>query len=247
MSSTFNHTRIAFLVAASFLMTGSPANAQSLIDTRSFEFESINVSRYVSDVYRRATNVLNKNIADNFETDTANLLQNIIGNAVGVLGFPSPIAISEQLEGELAGLPQADITKPVPMAESGTINRELNRVLIGEQIAAVLGEDGQRISREKAETTAAVVLTNEQLAVQANTALSTQAVMKAMAQQQARSTALMGAVHTELLQSRQDTAAQSLALTDISATLDQQLTTQQAERRGEAITGLQQAAAAGLF
>ena len=57
----------------------------------------------------------------------------------------------------------------------------------------------------------------------------------------------MGAVHAELIESRKDTAAQSLALSDISEALDQGLSTEQAERRGEAITGLQQAANARLF
>ena len=255
MMKTCRQASTGFLLALTVSLAGTfthaPAQAQfeaqSFFEGGDFDFQRFDLSRVLGQAYRQLEQALSETIADNFEADTAGLLQEVIGRATGVLGFPSPAALARELEGELAALPQPDVTQPVPVAESGALSRDLNRLLLREQIETVLGQDGQRLAQEKVETTASAVATTEQLAWQADAAISTQAAIKAMALQQAQSTALMGAVHTELLQSRQDTAAQSLALQDISASLDQQLTTQQAERRGEAITGLQQAAAARLF
>lgn len=199
-----------------------------------------NVSGYLNDQ-------LNELIADTLPPELAPALQGIVANATGILGFPAPGELARQLEEELGSLPQNDITESVPSATLSGIERELHRTMLYQQVETVLGIDGQGLTRDKVNAVGSMVQQNAQLAAAAQGAVSTQEAIKAIAQQEAQNSALLSTLHTELLQNRQDTAAQSLALMSVSESLDQQLSNKQLERRGEVFTSLQQAALARLF
>lgn len=223
------------------------AGTVSLTQVAAAAADRVDFNALIQDAYRQLSGILNEEIASDYDPEVAAIVQGTVNNALGVLGFPAPYQVTEDLENRLAALPQPDITEPVPASQEAFVRRDLNRDLLRQQIDTVLGEDGQITIDDKTEDIAQIVSESQQHAERAETAISTQASIKQMAQQQARSAELLGALHTETIQSRQDTAAQSLALVDISESLDQQLTTRQAERRGEVISGLEQAAVSRLF
>lgn len=242
--------KTSFLAAGSALLTMMGGNAATLAEPFLQEtglfIPDIVFSTY-GDVYTDAAAFLNGLITDAYGPELGPVFQDITNNALGVLGIPSPAELARNLEEELRSLPQGDITETAPAATAPSIQRDINRSVLSQQINAVLGKDGQAVTQNKANAVASMVQQNAQLAVTAQQAVSTQDAIKAMAQQEAQNTALLSTLHTELQQNRQDTAAQSLALISVSESLDQQLNTQQLERRSEVFADLEQAALARLF
>ncbi|NEQ47555.1 MAG: hypothetical protein F6K00_30030 [Leptolyngbya sp. SIOISBB] len=232
-----NRKLIPALVAGTVFVTQPAADAAGL-----FEFTSL-----LNQAFQNLSAILNEEIAEQYDPEVARLIQVTVNDAVGVLGLPAPYDTAQNLEAAFSELPQTDITLPVPVSEVQAIQRNVNRALVRQQSNSLLGQDGQEAALQRTEDIGTLVQQTQQHADTALSAISTQAVIKEMTQQQARSAELLGALHTETLQSRQDTATQSLALADISESLDQQLTGRALERRGEAITSLRQAAAARLF
>jgi hypothetical protein len=228
---------IPALVAGTLALSQAATHAATL-----FEFTGL-----LNQAFQDLTGLLNDEIAEHYDPDVARLIQGTVNSAVGVLGFPAPYDTAQGLEAQISTLPQAEITIPVPASEVGFVQRDVNRDLLRQQTDTVLGQTGQEAALQRTEDVETLVLQTQVHADTAMTAISTQAAIKEMAQQQARSVELLGALHTETLQSRQDTATQSLAIADISESLDQQLTGRALERRGEAMTTLRQAAAARLF
>ena len=228
---------VAALLSITVTVTEVAANTAGL-----FDFTDL-----VTDAYRELSGFINDAIADEFDPDIAALLQGTVNNARGVLGLADPNQLVKGIEDDLSTLPQADITQAVPGSTITRTARDLNRKLTTQQAATLLSQDGQQQTQDKLDDVAATVAQTEQHASNALAAISTQAAIKEMAQMHSRSTELLGAVHTELLQGRQDTAVQSLALADISASLDQQLTVSELQRRGDVLTGLELAAFARLF
>ena len=230
-------TWLPALMAGTLALTQVAANAAAL-----FEFTGL-----LNQTFQDLTGLLNDEIAEHYEPDVARLIQGTVNSAVGVLGFPAPYATAQGLEAQFSTLPQSEITLPVPASDIDSVQRELNRDLLRQHTETIIGQAGQEAALQRTEDVEALVLQTQGHADTAMTAISTQAAIKEMAQLQARSAELLGALHTETLQSRQDTATQSLAIADISESLDQQLIGRSLERRGEAVTTLRQAAAARLF
>ncbi|MEM8648344.1 MAG: hypothetical protein AAGF86_18675 [Pseudomonadota bacterium] len=228
---------IPALVAGTLAATQFAAHAADFFD----------LTDLLQDVYRELTGHVNKAIAEDYDPEVASLIQGAVNTTVGTLGFTAPYEMAQELDRRFTVLPQSDVTEPVPASQASAVVRNVNRDLLRQQIETVLGQDGQQTAEEITEDVTAAVDQTQQHAETAQSAISTQAAIKEMAQQAAISAELLGALHTETLQGRQDTAAQSLALADISESLDQQLTGKQLERRNEAVMGLQQAAAARLF
>lgn len=228
---------VVAVLMTTMTVTEVAANAAGL-----FDFTDL-----VTDAYQDLSGLINDTIATEFEPEVAVLLQGTVNNARGVLGLADPTVLEQGIEDRLDSLPQPDIIQPVPGSEASLMTRDLNRKLTEQQAAALLSQEGQQQTQTKLEDIAAVVQLTEDHANSAQVAISTQAAIKEMAQMHSRSTELLGAVHTEILQGRQDSAIQSLALADISASIDQQLTIDGLQRRGDVLTGLELAAFARLF
>lgn len=231
-------------VMALAVLTG-PALANSFLQDIPFDLGSWGYTGLVQQAQADLRRVITSKIQEAIDPDLAPILQSAIERAIGAQGVLDPSELAKRIEQELSTLPQTDITEPVPSSKA--VERQANSLVVEQQIEAVLGQAGQERTQQKAELSTAAVEQSRQLANTAQAAVSTQEAIKAMALQQANSSDLLGAMHQELLQSRQDSAVQSLSLNDIAETLDQERTARQAERRGDAITGLEQAAAARLF
>ncbi len=245
MKQLLKHRR---LLAGTACLTGVIAFTGQALANSYFTGQGIagwDYSRMVTTAQQDLRRVVNSSIDKYISPELAPVFRQSVNDAIGTLGIASPQQTAENIEDELVNLPQGDITQAAPSAAQ--ITRRANHLLIDQQIEAVLGQEGQSIAQQKLDTAAVSVNQTRQLASTAQVAVSTQDAIKAMAQQQANTSDLLGSMHLELLQSRQDTATQSLALNDIAETLDQETLMRQAERRSEAIAGFEQAAAARLF
>lgn len=232
-----NKQAIAAFTAATIGLVQVSADAADFID-----FVGV-----LTDSYQHLTSQLTAEIDEHYDGPVADIVQSTTRNALGVLGFPDPAQLSHDISQQFDTLPQSDITQPVPVTQSAMVIRQLNRDLLREQSATVLSLDGQQQLMNETHHVTDTVWQTQVHADTAQAAISTQQAIKEMAQLQARQAELLGSMQTALLQSRQDTAVQSLALADISENLDRQLTSEQLLRRAEVQATLQQAAQARLF
>ncbi|MDB9526958.1 hypothetical protein PN498_13240 [Oscillatoria sp. CS-180] len=232
-----NKKLIPAFIAGTLCLTQTAASAAGLVD----------FTGHFNNAFQDLLHVLEDTIAEEYSPQIAGLMQKAVNQAVGVFGYPAPYTVAESIEEQLGELPQPDVTQPVPMSETADMEQTFNRDLLSQQIETVLGKSGQDAAAQRTEGVESLISQTQSHADRAQAAVSTQAAIKEMVQLQADSAALLGTLHRETLQSRQDTAAQSLAVVDISESLDQQRDIHRLERRGEVLTSLEQAAAARLF
>jgi len=110
-----------------------------------------------------------------------------------------------------------------------------------------LSQSGQAATRDKITWMENTIGQVQQHADSAQVAVSTQDAIKAMAQQNARQSEVLGAVQSELLQSRQDTQLTNLNLANISQNLDQEARARRLQDLGSALDTLQISSQARLF
>jgi hypothetical protein len=139
------------------------------------------------------------------------------------------------------------------LAQSDTVQaaaetaNEIDRQLTRAQVDAVLSQSGQAATRDKITWMENTIGQVQQHADSAQVAVSTQDAIKAMAQQNARQSEVLGAVQSELLQSRQDTQLTNLNLANISQNLDQEARARRLQDLGSALDTLQISSQARLF
>ena len=228
---------ITGVITGLLLSTQWAAHAAGLID----------LDGYFQNAWGQFNSLLHEAISENYDPEVAALLQRSVNQALGTLGIPDPTQVALDLDRRLIGLPPGDITQPVPITRAAIVARDFNRELLRQQATTVLGQGGQQATQARAQQIANTVWQSQAHADAALAAISTQETIKQMAQLQARQTDLLGGLHSDLMQSRQDAAIHALALADISETLDQQWQAEQLERRAEVVNSLQQAALARLF
>ena len=201
-------------------------------------------------IFRQAFETSKTDIAQTISDLLAPLpgdLEGVVQNALGDLGLVDPnrarSAISEELTSILAGdLAQSDRIY-AGLETANEIDRQLTRA----QVDAVLGQSGQAATRNKITWIEDTIGQVQQHADSAQIAVSTQAAIKQMAQQNARQSEILGAVQSELLQSRQDAQLTNLNLANMSQNLDQEARARRLQALGNALDTLQISAQARLF
>lgn len=171
----------------------------------------------------------------------------VIRNAQGELGLIDPnqarLGITEELSSTLEG----DLALSDRIQAAAETANEMDRQLTRAQVDTVLSEEGQTATREKITWIENTIGQVQQEADSAQAAVSTQDAIKHMVQQNARQSEVLGAVQSELLQSRQDDQLANLNLTNISQSLDQETRARHIQALGSAMDTLQISAQTRLF
>ncbi|MGG6242616.1 hypothetical protein C7293_11010 [filamentous cyanobacterium CCT1] len=174
-------------------------------------------------------------------------LEAVIQNALGDLGLVDPNRVRSAIAEELTTILAGDLAQSDRIYAGLETANEVDRQLTRAQVDAVLGQTGQAATRDKITWIEDTIGQVQQHADSAQTAVSTQAAIKQMAQQNARQSEILGAVQSELLQSRQDAQLTNLNLTNMSQNLDQEARARRLQELGNALDTLQISAQARLF
>ncbi|WOD39874.1 hypothetical protein [Nodosilinea sp. E11] len=174
-------------------------------------------------------------------------LDGVIQNALGDLGLVDPNRVRSEISTELATILEGDLAQSDSIYAGIETANEVDRQLTRAQVDAVLGQTGQAATRDKITWIEGTIGQVQQHADSAQTAVSTQAAIKQMAQQNARQSEILGAVQSELLQSRQDAQLTNLNLANMSQNLDQEARARRLQELGNALDTLQISAQARLF
>jgi hypothetical protein len=174
-------------------------------------------------------------------------LEGVIQNALGDLGLVDPNRVRSEISTELATILEGDLAQSDSIYAGLETANEVDRQLTRAQVDAVLGQTGQAATRDKITWIEDTIGQVQQHADSAQTAVSTQAAIKQMAQQNARQSEILGAVQSELLQSRQDAQLINLNLANMSQNLDQEARARRLQELGSALDTLQISAQARLF
>lgn len=153
--------------------------------------------------------------------DNAPEIHAAVQEAQGALGLPDPIEVEERIQAELeyqiGGVLSLD-----PDNQTIDYTHGVDRGATRAQAGSILSQNGQQRVVERMQQ---VALTTQEIgfhADNAQVAISTQAAIKEIAQQNARQAELLGTVELELINSRVDTQLGNLTMVNISETLDQE-------------------------
>lgn len=174
-------------------------------------------------------------------------LQGVIQTTLGDLGLMDPNQVRAAITEELTATLERDLVQSDSLYASLELANEVDRQMTRAQVDAVLGLGGQSATRDKITWIEDTIGQVQQHADTAQTAVSTQAAIKQMAQQNARQSEILGAVQSELLQSRQDAQLTNLNLANMSQNLDQEARARRLQALGNALDTLQISAQARLF
>ena len=139
----------------------------------------------------------------------------------GVLGLPDPIEVEERLRAELESQ-IGGVLSPDPDNQTIDYTHGVDREATRAKAGSILSQDGQQRVVERMQQ---VALTTQEIGLHADNAqvaISTQAAIKEIAQQNAYQAELLGAVELELINSRVDAQLGNLTMVNISETLDQE-------------------------
>lgn len=169
-------------------------------------------------------------------------LQSAVSSVMGDLGIPDPIAARENIKVATTGTFAGDSA-----TESRVLANEVDRQVTRATAASVLSAQGQQRTLQDLQRTQQTVEDIQQKAQQAQAAVSTQDVLKASTQQTAKMAEIMGSLHADNVQARQDAQNTNMNLTNISSSLDEANRTKQRESMGDAYSTLRVSSQAGLF
>ncbi|MBW4512178.1 MAG: hypothetical protein KME64_37645 [Scytonematopsis contorta HA4267-MV1] len=132
----------------------------------------------------------------------------------GDMKATDPVKSSDALKEQLKGKGTNSETNTVEGAVS--ISKELERENARATVAAVLGEKGQKQTKKEIEATEQTVSQTKELADSAQTAESSQDVLKIIAAQNAQIASMLGQSRTDKLQARHDTQQTNLMLSQMA-------------------------------
>ena len=163
----------AICLASTMAVTGS-TYAFSLVEGFNYQLPGLNYNALVSRANQQLRQVLNNSISEYFGPELAPVMRQSVDQALGVLGYPSPNVVTQEIDQELGSLPQPDITQPVPGSTTSAVTRQVNRGLLDQQIESVLSQQAQQVTQQKSQVTTSAVTASNELAIDAQAALSTQ-------------------------------------------------------------------------
>ena len=174
-------------------------------------------------------------------------LDGVIHTALGELGLVDPNQMRSELAAELTSTLTGDLAHTDGVYAGIETANEVDRLLTRVQVDTVLSQEGQTAMGNKITWLENTVGQVQQRADSAQVAVSTQEAIKQMAQQSALESEVLGAVHSELLNARQDAQLTNLNLSNISQSLDQETRARRLQGLGDALETLQISSQARLF
>lgn len=186
---------------------------------------------------------LDKIVADKLKPLSESLgkdLDSALSSATGVLGLPDPTQSRKDVE-EIAS------TADIPVYSADKATNEVDRQITLAASDATLGREGQQRIKEQASQTQNSVDTVQQQANAAQQEVVTQNVLKQIALQNTRTTAILGSLRADSLQAAQRQELANLNLTNISRSVDAQNQAMQAEKVGTGFDTLRITSRARLF
>jgi hypothetical protein len=189
-------------------------------------------NNYVSSILSRKLEPLTESLGEDISA--------AIDEALGTLGIPSATEVREEVEHIAAS--SDSLINPVERA-TNEVDRQITRAVAD----ATLSKIGQQRTKEQVEKTQSSI---EQVYVDAAAAqgeVVTQNVMKRIAQQNAQTAAILGAMRTDGLKLQQSQDLTNLNLTNISRSLDGQNQVRQKEIVDQGFSNLKTSAQARLF
>ncbi|MFH7023957.1 MAG: hypothetical protein ACHBN1_00750 [Heteroscytonema crispum UTEX LB 1556] len=167
-------------------------------------------------------------------------LQAAVNESVGTLGLPDSTEVREKVE-EIA----ANDDNAVNSVDK--VTNEIDRQITRADSDTTLSKEGQELTKQQVEKTQTSIEKVQADASAAQGEFVTQNVMKRMAQQNTQTAAILGAMRTDGLKSKQSQDLANLNLTNISRSLDGQNQAQQKEVVGQGFNNLRTASQARLF
>ncbi|MEO0488012.1 MAG: hypothetical protein AAFZ49_00465 [Cyanobacteria bacterium J06659_2] len=229
------------ILAATFLITSNQPAAASQVDTTFDDIFGI-----FRQAFEDAQAYIEQTLTDLTETLPGDM-DGVIDNALGDLGLVDPNQVRSDIATELATTLEGDLAQVDGIQAAIETANEVDRHLTRAQVDAVLGQEGQAATRDKITWIEDTIGQVQHHADSAQAAVSTQDAIKQMAQQNARQSEVLGAVQSELLQSRQDAQLTNLNLSNVSQNLDQETRARRLRELGSAMDTLQISAQARLF
>lgn len=190
------------------------------------------LNQYVSSILSQKMQSLSQSLNED--------LSAAIDDTIGALGLPDSTEAREKIEDIVATLNTA-----VNGVERAT--NEVDRQITRADTNGTLSKAGQELTKQQFENTQISVEQVESDASAADSEVVTQNVMKRIAQQNAQTAAILGAMRTDGLKSQQSQDLANLNLTNISRSLDGQNQARQKESVGQGFSNLRTAAQARLF
>lgn len=213
---------------------------------RGYSFWS-ELNELFADTYGQAKVYLNGLLAETY-SDQAPFVRDAINAALGPLELSDPLIVEERIkEGAIATGEVFDLSQPPALVRASAISKEVDRQRLRSHVASVIGQDGQAAIQMKLEQSSVTLEETQELGFLAEEAFSTQEAIKKIAQQNVKSTELLGALQAEAINSRIDTQFEAEVLSNISQTLDEERTIQQNRDLAGVATSLSLAAQATLF
>jgi hypothetical protein len=167
-------------------------------------------------------------------------LQAAINETMGVLGLPDPTQTRKKVE-EIG----AHSTVPINNAErtANEVDRQVTRAVAD----MTLGKAGQQLTKEQVEKTHELIQQVQEQAEAAQGEVVTQNVMKQIADQNAQTAAILGAMRADGLRLQQSQDLANTNLTNISRAVDGQSQAKARETVGQGFENYRTAAKARLF
>ena len=171
------------------------------------------------------------------------------GNSTGALGLPDFEALHQQIEqqtvdGAVSGTSNAQMQKvdqfnlnPLVLAQS--VKSETDRTMNRGMASSVVGKAGQNAMAQELQGAGQTLQTIQSKAQEAQGKDVTQDVMKDLVTLQAGQSALQGGAYTNLMLLRQQTAANSLVMSNISDAVDETNRMQHSEKIAGAVSLIQ--------
>jgi hypothetical protein len=167
-------------------------------------------------------------------------LEAALGDVTGALGLPDPIKSRSDVE-------KVASATDTPVNQSEQATNEVDRQITRAAVNSTLGKEGQQQIKEQVEQTQNSVGLVQQQAQVAQQAVSTQDVLKQIAEQNAQTGTILGSLRADSLQAAQRQDLTNLNLTNISRSLDGQNQAQQSELIGAGFDTFRTASRARLF
>ena len=236
-----NPRLLAPILATTLLLTPIKPAAASQMDTTFEDIFSI-----FRQAFEDAKAYIEDTVSDLLDPLPGDL-DGVIKNALGDLGLIDPNRVRSEIADELATALAGDLAHSDGVQAAIETANEVDRQLTRAQVDAVLSQAGQAATRDKITWIEDTISQVQQQANSAQVAVSTQDAIKQMAQQNALQAEVLGAVQSELLQSRQDAQLTNLNLANLSQSLDQETRARRLRELGNALDTLQISAQARLF
>ena len=199
-----------------------------------------------SETYAEAQNYLDSLIDDGFG-DALPFVGGAVNSSLGEIDISDPLIVDQNIRDGLPTRKTIDLTKPPERVEAELVIKEIDRQRSRSHIESVIGKEGQTVIKEKLDQVSSSITATQEYGSAAAQAFATQDVVKNMAQQNAINTELIGALHSEVINSRIDSQFSAEISANISQSLDEERALRQNRKLANVATSINLASHLRLY